>query len=156
MEIKTKRLTLTDKEEAKNLFTTMAEIFAEEFVPLNDRYVEQLLRRDEFWALAALADNFVVGGVIAHELLMTRSESSELFVYDIAVRPNYQRKGIGRRLFTALSEEASKAGIQDVFVSADDDDVHALDFYRNLGGVASPVTMFDFPRSLRARPSDSQ
>jgi aminoglycoside 3-N-acetyltransferase I len=154
MEVKTKRLTLADKEEARNLFKTMAEIFAEEFVPLNDRYIEQLLRRDESWALAALADDFVVGGIIAHELPMTRPESSELFIYDIAVRPKYQRKGIGRRLFSALSEEASKAGIQDVFVSADDDDVHALDFYRNFGGVASPVTMFDFPRSPRARASD--
>jgi aminoglycoside 3-N-acetyltransferase I len=153
MEIKTKRLTLTDREEARNLFTTMAEIFAEESAPLNDRYIERLLRREEFWAVTALADGIVVGGIIAHELPMTRSESSELFVYDIAVRPNCQRRGIGRRLFSVLCEEASKAGIQDVFVSADDDDVHALDFYRNLGGVASPVTMFDFPLSLRARAS---
>jgi aminoglycoside 3-N-acetyltransferase I len=154
MEIKTKRLTLTNKEEAQNLFTTMAEIFGEDCVPLNDRYIEQLLRRDEFWAVAALADDIIVGGIIAHELPMTRSGSSELFIYDIAVRPNYQRTGIGRRLFSVLCEEASKAGIQDAFVSADDDDVHVLDFYRNLGGVASPVTIFDFPRSLRARASE--
>jgi aminoglycoside 3-N-acetyltransferase I len=29
-------------------------------------------------------------------------------------------------------------------VLADDEDQHALDFYRALGGAASPVTMFDF------------
>ena len=146
MEITTKRLTLIDKEEARNLFTTMAEIFAEDCVPLNDRYIERLLSRAEFWAVAALADGIIVGGIIAHELPMTTSESSELFIYDVAVRPDYQRRGIGRRLFCALCEEASKAGIQDVFVPADDEDVHALDFYRNLGGVGSPVTIFDFPR----------
>jgi aminoglycoside 3-N-acetyltransferase I len=150
MEIKTKRLALINKEEAQNLFTMMAEIFAEDCVPLNDRYIERLLCRDEFWALAALADDIIVGGIIAHELPMTRSESSELFIYDIAVRPNYQRRGIGTLLFRALCVEASKAGIQDVFVPADNDDVHALDFYRSLGGVASPVTIFDFPRSLRS------
>jgi aminoglycoside 3-N-acetyltransferase I len=153
MEIKTKRLALINKEEAQSLFTTMAEVFAEDCVPLNDSYIERLLCRGEFWAVAALADGILVGGIIAHELPMTRSESSELFIYDIAVKPEYQRRGIGRRLFLALCEEASKAGIRDVFVSADDDDVHALDFYRNLGGVASPVTNFDFSSSLRAKPS---
>jgi aminoglycoside 3-N-acetyltransferase I len=153
MEINTKRLTAIDKKEAQNLFTTMAEIFEEDCVPLNDRYIEQLLCRDEFWAVAAIADDIIVGGIIAHVLPMTRAESPELFIYDIAVRPKYQRCGIGRRLFHALCEEASKVGIQDVFVSANDEDGHALDFYRKLGGVASPVTVFDFPCSLRAKAS---
>ena len=32
----------------------------------------------------------------------------------------------------------------DIFVPADDDDIHALDFYRALGGEESPVTFFTF------------
>jgi len=66
----------------------------------------------------------------------------EIFIYDIAVRSDYRRKGIGRCLVTALCEQASAVGIQEVFVSAHNDDVHALDFYRALGGMPSPVTMF--------------
>ena len=40
--------------------------------------------------------------------------------------------------------EARAHGIERVFVAADDADAHALEFYRAVGGVASPVTMFVF------------
>jgi hypothetical protein len=41
-------------------------------------------------------------------------------------------------------ELAAAVGIQDVFVPADNDDTHALDFYRAQGAVESPVTHFTF------------
>jgi aminoglycoside 3-N-acetyltransferase I len=43
-----------------------------------------------------------------------------------------------------LREEAARAGIETLFVPADDEDEHALDFYRALGGVPAPVTIFTF------------
>jgi aminoglycoside 3-N-acetyltransferase I len=146
MEISVKRLTSEGREEARRVFTMMAEVFTEDCDPLSDRYLEQLLRRAEFWVLAAFSGDDIIGGLTAHTLPMTRMESSEIFIYDIAVRSQYQRKGVGRRLLNALCEQASEAGIQEVFVPADDDDVHALDFYRNLGGTPSPVTIFNFSR----------
>jgi hypothetical protein len=39
---------------------------------------------------------------------------------------------------------AAAAGIQLVLVAAHDDDGHALDFYRAVGGAPSPVTFFTF------------
>ena len=75
---------------------------------------------------------------------MTRRQSSEIFIYDIAVRREYQRKGVGRQLVAELQDSATASGIRTLFVPADDDDVHALDFYRALGGAASPVTFFTF------------
>jgi len=144
MEISVKRLTPEGREEARRVFAMMAEIFTEDCDPLSDRYLGQLLRGKEFWALAAFANDHIIGGLTAHTLPMTRTESSEIFIYDIAVRSEYQRKGVGRSLLNALCEQASEAGIQEVFVSADDNDVHALDFYRNLGGTPSPVTIFSF------------
>ena len=86
----------------------------------------------------------LVGGVTAHAIPMTTSESSELFVYDIAVRADVQRQGIGRALMTALRAAATAEGIGDMFVPADNEDTHALDFYRGLGGVPTPVTFFTF------------
>jgi len=147
MEIRVKRLTSNDRDRARRLFSLMAEVFAEESAALSDGYVDQLLRRKEFWALAAFAEDDIIGGVTAHTLPMTRTESSEVFIYDIAVESEYRRKGVGRLLLRALCEQASEDGIQPVFVSVDAGDVHALDFYRSLGGTPSPVTIFSFPQS---------
>jgi aminoglycoside 3-N-acetyltransferase I len=143
--MRAKRLTSDDRELARRLFVLMAEVFAAEHEPLGDGPLDRLLRREDFWAIAAFAnDDDLIGGVTAHTLPMTRAEASEIFVYDIAVRVDYQRKGVGRLLMTRLRREAASIGIQDVFVPADNEDVHALDFYRALGGVPSPVTFFTF------------
>jgi aminoglycoside 3-N-acetyltransferase I len=122
----------------------MARVFGEQHVELGDDYVARLLSDDRFWAIAALSEGELVGGITAHRLPMTRSESHELFVYDIAVLPDHQRHGIGRTLMRSLCAEAALVGITSVFVAADAEDAHALDFYRALGGAASSVTMYTF------------
>lgn len=139
-----RRLTAGERELARRLFALMADVFEEPAEPLGDAYLDRLLRRDDFWALAAFAGDAIVGGLTAHTLPMTRAERSEIFIYDVAVRGDHQRQGVGRRLMTALRDEAAACGITDLFVPADDDDLHALDFYRALGGVPSPVTFFTF------------
>ncbi|MFQ4147084.1 GNAT family N-acetyltransferase [Arthrobacter sp. LAPM80] len=75
---------------------------------------------------------------------MTRSASSELFIYDLAVGRENQRQGVGSWLIRELRELAAAVGIRDVFIPADNDDTHALDFYRVQGAVGSPVTHFTF------------
>lgn len=144
VELRTKRLNAGDRELSRRLFAMMAEVFETPAAALSDAYLDTLLARPEFWAMAALSGDDVVGGVTAHALPMTRAETSELFIYDVAVRADYQRRGVGRQLLTKLREAASAAGIAEAFVPADDEDTHALDFYRALGGAAAPVTIFTF------------
>jgi aminoglycoside 3-N-acetyltransferase I len=127
----------------------MADVFEEPCESLSDRYLDALLSGEAFWVLAALLGEEVVGGLTAHTLPMTRTESTELFIYDVAVRADRQRQGIGRQLVMGLCAAADDAGIGDVFVPADTTDEHALDFYRMLGGVPASVTMFTFSRDLR-------
>jgi aminoglycoside 3-N-acetyltransferase I len=145
-DIHVKRLGPGDHEPARRMFQVIAEVFEEEPEPLRDDYLDRLLGQPTFWAIAAFVGDEIVGGITAHTLPMTRAESSEVFIYDVAVREDHQRRGIGRRLVTALLEEARAQGLSDVFVPADNEDVHALDFYRALGGEPAPVTMFTFPR----------
>lgn len=139
----------TDRVKAKALFAMMAAVFDEAEdrngkPALGDAYVDSLLARTDFWVFAAFSGTEVVGGITAHTLPMTRSESSEIFIYDVAVREDHQRRGIGRLLLGALRDAANAAGIDNVFVAADNEDEHALDFYRALGGSAAAVTMFTF------------
>jgi aminoglycoside 3-N-acetyltransferase I len=138
------RLGAGDRDLARALFSLMAEVFEEECQPLSDGYLDRLLAREEFWALAALDGEQIVGGLTAHVLPMTSAETSELFIYDVAVRRDRQRSGVGRRLIADLRDRAAAAGIEVLFVPADNDDTHALDFYRAVGGVPSPVTLFTF------------
>lgn len=139
-----RRLATGDRELARATFAMIAAVFDEPRRPLPDDYVDALLAREDFWALVTMEGDEPVGGLTGHVLPMTRSPSQELFVYDVAVREDRQRRGIGRSMLVELCALAAKAGIGSVFVAVADEDVHAMDFYRAVGGAESPVTMFSF------------
>ena len=143
-EIQTARLTVADVGLARTLFHTVASVFETEVGSLSDGYLTQLLSRPSFWAVAATVDGQVVGGLTAHTLPLTRAELSELFIFDIAVVSDWQRKGVGRLLMSTVRAQAAAAGILFSFVPADNEDTHALDFYRAIGGVPAAVTIFTF------------
>jgi aminoglycoside 3-N-acetyltransferase I len=150
IDIRTRRLIAGDRELARRVFVLMAEAFEEECQAPSDPYVDALLCRADFWAIAAFVGDEIVGGLTAHTLPLTRAAASEVFIYDVAVRDGYRRKGVGRQLMTALRDGVAAAlGIEEMFVPADNEDTHALDFYRALGGVPSPVTFFSFTTRSR-------
>jgi tRNA-Thr(GGU) m(6)t(6)A37 methyltransferase TsaA len=135
---------LTDQLDlARAAFRMMHDVFDEGDAALSDDYVARLLADPRFHAIASVEAGEPVGCITAHDLPMTREERSESFVYDLAVRQEHQRRGIGRRLVEALVDDAARRGIDVVFVPADNDDDHALAFYTSLGGRPAPVTMFD-------------
>ncbi|MHA7271358.1 GNAT family N-acetyltransferase [Arthrobacter sp. HLT1-20] len=145
-DLEVKRLARGDEAVAAVLFATMAEVFAEGSEPLSQEYVRNLLGSDSFWAMAALDGAEVVGGLTAHTLPMTRSPSSEVFIYDLAVREDHQRQGVATRLVQELRKCAARIGLHNVFVPADNEDLGALEFYRAQGADAAPVTIFTFTR----------
>lgn len=133
---------------ARAAFAMMGQVFDEEpWVPLGDRYLADLLARPSVHAYAAVVEGDPVGGLVAHALPMTRDETVELLVYDLAVRTDHQRRGVGRALVQRLRDDAAAAGLGEVWVPADDDDLHALEFYRRIGGEAQAVTVFSWPAS---------
>jgi aminoglycoside 3-N-acetyltransferase I len=143
-EIRIERLTVEDIERARELFVMMASVFETDSLPLSNDYLTRLLARGDFWAIAASVEGRLVGGLTAHTLPLTRTEESEVLIYDIAVVPRYQRQGIGRELMTNLRAQAFAVGISAVWVAADNEDTHALDFYQAMGGASAPVTIFTF------------
>lgn len=147
--VSVRRLVVSEANLARETFLIMAGAFGEAGAPLGAAYLESLLSRPDFWAFAALAGDGIVGGLTGFTLPLTRVERREVFIYDIAVKSEWQRKGVGRALYDALRQAAAAEGIEDGFVLADNEDTHALDFYRALGASESPVTAFSFSTLIR-------
>jgi aminoglycoside 3-N-acetyltransferase I len=143
-EIRVQRLGPEDRELARATFALMAAVFGEEHSPLSDTYLDRLLQPPQFWAFAATYDGEVIGGMTAHTLMMTAFEGSEIFLYDIAVSPTYQRCGVGRELIDALRRQATSLGVSTIFVPADDADTEAIEFYSALGARPRRVMFFEF------------
>lgn len=139
------RLHTADLALARDTFAVMGEVFAEDqWTPLSDDYLLDLLEQGQVWAYAAVLDGRSIGGLTAHALPMTRAEARELLIYDLAVQTDQQRRGIGSALVKHLLADAASAGISEVWVPADNDDTHALDFYRRTGGTSQAVTIFTY------------
>ena len=99
----------------------------------SDAYVEGLLRRGDFVALAALQDGAVIGGLAAYELKKFERERSEIYIYDLAVMADYRRRGIATELITQLKAIAQARGAYVIFVQADLTDDPAIALYTKLG-----------------------
>ena len=130
---------------ASKLITLFAEVFEEKKTTTAKKtHLVTLLNNPAFIALVALDVTKVIGGITAYELPMLAKAKPEIFIYDVAVRDEYQRKGIGRKLMATLLALAKEKGVSEIFVTAHTKDTHALKFYRSLGGKAEKVNIFVF------------
>jgi len=134
-----------DTRSFNKLLALFAEVFEmESFTPPTEEHLEDLLCKETFFAFAASVSDQIVGGVTCYMLDQYYSTSSYLYIFDLAVHPRYQRLGFGRRLLQAVILRGKSLGAEEVFVQADDVDIHALEFYRASGGLAEKVTHFTY------------
>ncbi len=137
----------------KSLLAVFGEAFGEpdtyEGAVPGDAYLEALLKKPHFIALAALRDGDVVGGLAAYELEKFERARSEIYIYDLAVREADRRKGVATGLIRALGRIAQERGAYVMFVQADRGDDPAIRLYESLG-TREDVYHFDIP------PSDSR
>jgi aminoglycoside 3-N-acetyltransferase I len=96
-------------------------------------YLERLLAREHFIALAAVRDGAVVGGLAAYELEKFEQERSEIYIYDLAVAESHHRMGIATALIEHLRAIGRARGAYVVFVQADHVDPPAIALYSKLG-----------------------
>jgi ribosomal protein S18 acetylase RimI-like enzyme len=148
MKIEYKKLESQNLDYLINLIKVYKEVFEmEDFVLPDAQYLQSLLEKENVIFYAAMFDKKVVGGLTAHVLPSTYFPSSEVYIYDLAVQTEFQRKGIGRQLINSLKEYCANLRLKEVFVQADLEDQHALDFYRATGGIAENVIHFSYALS---------
>jgi aminoglycoside 3-N-acetyltransferase I len=115
----------------------------------NDDYLRQLLGREHFIALCALADSRVVGGLVAYELMKFEQARSEIYIYDLAVAQPYRRRGIAMELIQCLQRIAAQRHAWVIYVQADYGDDPAIALYTKLGQ-REDVMHFDIPVAWRS------
>jgi|JI10StandDraft_1071094.scaffolds.fasta_scaffold174193_5 aminoglycoside 3-N-acetyltransferase I len=100
-----------------------------------DTYLESLLAKPHVIPLVALADTQIVGGLVAYVIDKFEQERSEIYIYDLAVREEYRRRGIARSLILELKKIAQKLGAWVIYVQADKDeaDLPARKLYESMG-----------------------
>ncbi|MDZ7267598.1 MAG: AAC(3)-I family aminoglycoside N-acetyltransferase [candidate division KSB1 bacterium] len=132
----------------KNLLTVFGEAFGEPDTYQNavpsERYLRNLLGKQHFIVLVALAGDAVVGGLVAYELQKFEQERKEIYIYDLAVSAAHRRKGVATSLMRELQRIASERGAYVIFVQADQGDTPAIRLYESLGK-REDVHHFDIP-----------
>ncbi|MDD4971678.1 MAG: GNAT family N-acetyltransferase [Paludibacter sp.] len=148
MNIHYKKLGSGDLDQLKALLKIYADVFnLDEFIMPDSSYLNQLLDSGNILFYVAIYEQHIVGGLTAHILPSTYNPSSEAYIYDLAVYGQYQRSGIGRQLINSLNRYCKSVGIKEVFVQADSEDQHAIEFYRSTGGKPEQVVHFTYDLS---------
>ena len=116
--------------------------------PPSDGYVTALLASEHVIALVALADEEVLGGLVAYELDKFERARREIYIYDLAVDAQHRRRGIATALIEHLREIASRRSAWMVYVQADYGDGPAIALYEKLG-IREDVLHFDIAVEAR-------
>lgn len=101
--------------------------------PPSTNYLEALLRSEAFVAIAALSADTVVGGLTGYLLPKYEQQRSEFYIYDLAVDPAYQRKGVATALLQYLQQMGYERGWSMIFVQAEAGDAPAIGLYSKFG-----------------------
>lgn len=141
MNITIKQLTaghLSEFMQTLRLFEDVFEI--KDFQMPRESHLKKLLCNKDFIVFIALHENTIVGGLTVHILPSYYAELAEVYIYDVAVKNSFQRKGIGKKLLQALTVYCRQNNYQQFFVHADEADINALEFYSTTGGSAQSIS----------------
>lgn len=143
--VKYLKLNVNNLEELVKLIKLYENVFEmEPFQYPSYDYLKKILKNENTIFAVAKYEEEIIGGLTAHELASTYFEANEVYVYDLAVHQDFQRKGIGTRLIEELKKISCNKGDKEIFLQADVGDDYAIDFYKKIGGVPEDVIHFSF------------
>lgn len=150
MNMEIKKLSQLDLDKFRELISVFEDVFEmKNFKMPEEKHLQQLLKKDSFFVFVALSEGKVVGGLTSYTLEQYYSELPLVYIYDLAVKTEFQRQGIGKMLIKGLTDYCREAGIEEVFVQADEEDLHAIEFYHSTGGIAEKVVHFNYPLNVK-------
>ncbi|MDB5119852.1 MAG: acetyltransferase, family [Sphingobacteriales bacterium] len=149
MNIEIKKLGSQSVDEFKELIRVFENVFEMESLQMPDEaYLRQLLKKQDFFVFAAFSDDMVVGGLTSYTLHQYYSKLPLVYIYDLAVKTKFQRQGIGKMLILGITNYCKNMDVEEVFVQADEEDGHAIEFYHSTGATAEKVIHFSYPLNV--------
>lgn len=143
--MKVVKLSKGDSETLSRLCDLYNEVFDEDLGKPVASHFDDLLNNHSILFFVVLNDsNDVIAGLTAHVLYNIHYSDPALYIYDIAVKQHLQRKGIGSMLLGEVLEYCKANNFQEVFVQADKEDEHAVNFYRRSRGEEKDVFDYSF------------
>jgi ribosomal protein S18 acetylase RimI-like enzyme len=114
--------------------------------PLDRAAAAQFLANQHNHLLVAFEERDAVGMLLAHELDRRHADERKMFLYEIDVREDHRRRGIGRALMSLFGELCRERGFPVAWVLTDDANPVATAFYAACGGtrVQPDEVMFTF------------
>lgn len=145
MDINTERLGPGDIGKFTILIRLFENVFEmKDFQMPEESYLLQLLNSDDFFVVVALHKGQVIGGLTSYILQQYYSRSPLIYIFDLAVKTEFRRKGVGRMLIAENNRYARQLHAEAVMVQADEEDSHAIEFYRSTGATGQNVIHFDY------------
>lgn len=120
--------------EELDAFTDLLVIFADVFetgrsLPAPD-HLRQVLAHPGFMVFVVLQEGRVAGGLTVHLLPNYYGEKPVAYIYDVAIAPAWQGRGLGRQLMAEVCTFFRNNGYESAYVEAEEDDADAIRFYR--------------------------
>lgn len=131
MDITIKQLTAADANAFAQLLRIYESVFEwEAFTLPGNAHLQRMLANPAFLVFVAVHENETIGGLTIHLLPRYDSEKYSAYIYDVGVSENFQRRGIGQQLIAAAAAYCKANGCSEMFVQAETEDEHAVQFYR--------------------------
>ncbi|HTZ06945.1 MAG TPA: GNAT family N-acetyltransferase [Gaiellaceae bacterium] len=93
----------------------------------------ELLANDATYYLAAFENGEPIAQLLAYELIRRHGDGRMMLVYEIGVREEARRLGVGRALFDLLRKLCRERGVRRAFVITNESNEPAMAFYASLG-----------------------
>jgi aminoglycoside 6'-N-acetyltransferase I len=125
-----------------------ADVFDE---PVQAELADEFLNDARHHLAVALDDHQVVVGMASAVHYVHPDKPAQLFINEVGVAPEQQRRGIASRLVSELLLVGSRLGCTEAWVATEPGNAGARGLYERLGGQPNPEPFVMYTFSLRER-----
>ncbi|MEO6168893.1 MAG: GNAT family N-acetyltransferase [Chitinophagales bacterium] len=107
-------------------------------------HLNDLLKNETCYLMAALDNNFVIGFALAYQFPSFYSEAPTAYLYDIEVLPDHRMKGIGRALIAELHQHLKSNGVNEIWLGTAIANIPAQKLFNSTGAQKEGEAFYEY------------